>query len=88
MPDAVDVDRAFDPHAVAEVAHQALLHEGCGDAEGEHGKKGVANGEADDAAGCGVEAELRAIETADASGSQHPRFKQSDDATAILLRLT
>jgi len=32
--------------------------------------------------------ELRAIEAADASGSQHPRFKQSDDATAILLRLT
>lgn len=32
--------------------------------------------------------ELRAIETADASGSLHPRFKQSDDATAILLRLT
>jgi hypothetical protein len=31
---------------------------------------------------------LRAIETADASGSLHPRFKQSDDATAILLRLT
>ena len=32
--------------------------------------------------------ELRAIEVADASGSRHPRFKQSDDATAILLRLT
>lgn len=32
--------------------------------------------------------ELRVIETADASGSRHPRFKQSDDATAILLRLT
>lgn len=32
--------------------------------------------------------ELRAIETADASGSRHPRFKQSDDATALLLRLT
>lgn len=32
--------------------------------------------------------ELRAIELADASGSRHPRFKQSDDATAILLRLT
>lgn len=32
--------------------------------------------------------ELRSIETADASGSLHPRFKQSDDATAILLRLT
>lgn len=32
--------------------------------------------------------ELRAIEIADASGSLHPRFKQSDDATAILLRLT
>ncbi|MBL8545709.1 MAG: protein phosphatase 2C domain-containing protein [Hyphomonadaceae bacterium] len=32
--------------------------------------------------------ELRAIEVADAAGSQHPRFKQSDDATAILLRLT
>jgi hypothetical protein len=32
--------------------------------------------------------ELRAIELADAAGSRHPRFKQSDDATAILLRLT
>ncbi len=32
--------------------------------------------------------ELRAIETADAGGTQHPRFKPSDDATAILLRLT
>ncbi|MEZ5959515.1 MAG: hypothetical protein R3C30_03685 [Hyphomonadaceae bacterium] len=32
--------------------------------------------------------ELRAIEAADASGSRHPRFKQSDDATGILLRLT
>jgi hypothetical protein len=32
--------------------------------------------------------ELRAIETADASASRYPRFKQSDDATAILLRLT
>lgn len=32
--------------------------------------------------------ELRAIETADAGANKHPRFKQSDDATAILLRLT
>ena len=32
--------------------------------------------------------ELRAIEAADAGGSRHPRFKQSDDATAVLLRLT
>lgn len=32
--------------------------------------------------------ELRGIETADASGAQHPRFKPSDDATAVLLRLT
>jgi hypothetical protein len=32
--------------------------------------------------------ELRAIEAADASGAQHPRFKRSDDATALLLRLT
>jgi hypothetical protein len=32
--------------------------------------------------------ELRAIELADAAGSRHPRFKQSDDATAILLRLS
>lgn len=32
--------------------------------------------------------ELRAIETADASGAQHPRFKASDDATALLMRLT
>lgn len=32
--------------------------------------------------------ELRAIETADASATLHPRFKQSDDATAVLLRLT
>ncbi|MEZ5972780.1 MAG: protein phosphatase 2C domain-containing protein [Hyphomonadaceae bacterium] len=32
--------------------------------------------------------ELRAVELADAGGSRHPRFKQSDDATAILLRLT
>ncbi|MEZ5956436.1 MAG: protein phosphatase 2C domain-containing protein [Hyphomonadaceae bacterium] len=32
--------------------------------------------------------ELRAYEQADASGARHPRFKTSDDATAILLRLT
>jgi hypothetical protein len=32
--------------------------------------------------------ELRAIEAADAAGAKHPRFKQSDDATALLLRLT
>ena len=32
--------------------------------------------------------ELRAIETADAGGAKHPRFKASDDATALLLRLT
>jgi serine/threonine protein phosphatase PrpC len=32
--------------------------------------------------------ELRAIETADAGGAKHPRFKPSDDATAVLLRLT
>lgn len=32
--------------------------------------------------------ELRAIETADAGGALHPRFKASDDATAMLLRLT
>lgn len=32
--------------------------------------------------------ELRAIETADAGGAKHPRFKPSDDATALLLRLT
>jgi len=32
--------------------------------------------------------ELRAIEHADASGARHPRFKRSDDATALLLRLT
>lgn len=32
--------------------------------------------------------ELRAIETTDASGAKHPRFKPSDDATAVLLRLT
>ena len=32
--------------------------------------------------------ELRAIEAADAGGTKHPRFKASDDATALLLRLT
>ncbi len=32
--------------------------------------------------------ELRAIEAADAGGARHPRFKPSDDATALLLRLT
>lgn len=32
--------------------------------------------------------ELRTIENADALGSAHPRFKKSDDATALLLRLT
>lgn len=32
--------------------------------------------------------ELRAIETADAGGAHHPRFKKSDDATALLMRLT
>jgi hypothetical protein len=31
--------------------------------------------------------ELRAIEAADAAGARHPRFKRSDDATALLLRL-
>jgi serine/threonine protein phosphatase PrpC len=32
--------------------------------------------------------ELRAIERADAGAALHPRFKPSDDATALLLRLT
>lgn len=32
--------------------------------------------------------ELRSIETADAAAARFPRFKQSDDATAILLRLS
>ncbi len=32
--------------------------------------------------------ELRAIENADLCGDRHPRFKKSDDATALLLRLT
>lgn len=32
--------------------------------------------------------ELRTIEAADAGGAKHPRFKASDDATAMLLRLT
>jgi serine/threonine protein phosphatase PrpC len=32
--------------------------------------------------------ELRAIEASDATGAQHPRFKRSDDATALLLRLS
>ncbi|MDX2275995.1 MAG: protein phosphatase 2C domain-containing protein [Hyphomonadaceae bacterium] len=32
--------------------------------------------------------ELRAIESADANGAKHPRFKASDDATALLMRLT
>jgi len=32
--------------------------------------------------------ELRMIEHHDAGGDRHPRFKKSDDATALLLRLT
>lgn len=32
--------------------------------------------------------ELRAIENADAGSAKHPRFKKSDDATALLMRLT
>lgn len=32
--------------------------------------------------------ELRAIESADAGGAQHPRWKASDDATALLIRIT
>lgn len=32
--------------------------------------------------------ELRRIENEDAAGGKHPRFKKSDDATALLLRLT
>ncbi|MCL4716546.1 MAG: protein phosphatase 2C domain-containing protein [Hyphomonadaceae bacterium] len=32
--------------------------------------------------------ELRAIETEDAGAAKHPRFKASDDATALLLRLS
>lgn len=32
--------------------------------------------------------ELRAIEAADADGARHPRFKASDDATALLMRLS
>jgi hypothetical protein len=32
--------------------------------------------------------ELRAIETSDAAATRFPRFKQSDDATAVLLRLS
>ncbi|GAM98723.1 hypothetical protein U91I_02358 [alpha proteobacterium U9-1i] len=32
--------------------------------------------------------ELRAIENADSGGASHPRFKKSDDATGLLIRLT
>lgn len=32
--------------------------------------------------------ELRSIEAADAGGARHPRFKASDDATALLMRLS
>jgi hypothetical protein len=32
--------------------------------------------------------ELRAIENGDAASARHPRFKKSDDATALLMRLT
>jgi hypothetical protein len=32
--------------------------------------------------------ELRAVETGDAAGARHPRFKPSDDATALLMRLS
>jgi hypothetical protein len=32
--------------------------------------------------------ELRTIEAADAGGAKHPRFKASDDATALLMRLS
>lgn len=32
--------------------------------------------------------ELRAIEAEDAGGAKHPRFKKSDDATALLMRLS
>jgi hypothetical protein len=32
--------------------------------------------------------ELRAIEAGDSGGDKFPRFKKSDDATALLLRLT
>ena len=32
--------------------------------------------------------ELRAIEAQDATGALHPRFKKSDDATALLMRLS
>lgn len=32
--------------------------------------------------------DLRAIENDDAAGARHPRFKKSDDATALLMRLT
>ena len=32
--------------------------------------------------------ELRQIEVADAGGAKHPRFKASDDATALLMRLS
>jgi hypothetical protein len=31
--------------------------------------------------------ELRAIEAGDATGAKFPRFKKSDDATALLLKL-
>jgi len=41
------------------------------------------------AKGLGILAdELREIEDADPQGHKHPRFKKSDDATAVLLKLT
>lgn len=43
------------------------------------------------AAGVGLQElgrELRAVEAADAGGKRHPRFKTSDDATALLMRLS
>jgi hypothetical protein len=35
----------------------------------------------------GLASRLRAVEAADAAGTRYPRFKRSDDATALWLRV-
>ena len=52
---------------------------------GRYDLKGLMRGASDDLAGLG--AELRAIERADPDGKAFPRFKRSDDATALLVQL-
>lgn len=88
-PDCADYARSWEL-SLARPAHLLLMTDGfavLADQYGVYDEAGLVRAALDK----GVHElarELRAVENADELGVAHPRFKKSDDATAVLLRLT